>query len=56
VGGARTSADGLAVEFKEADAEALPFGDAKFDAVISTFGVMFTPNQDRGCERTAPGV
>jgi SAM-dependent methyltransferase len=46
-GRARASADGLAVEFKEADAEALPFGDAMFDAVISTFGVMFTPNQDR---------
>jgi ubiquinone/menaquinone biosynthesis C-methylase UbiE len=43
----RASADGLAVEFKEADAEALPFGDATFDAVVSTFGVMFTPNQDR---------
>jgi ubiquinone/menaquinone biosynthesis C-methylase UbiE len=43
----RASADGLSVEFKEADAEALPFGDAAFDAVVSTFGVMFTPNQDR---------
>jgi ubiquinone/menaquinone biosynthesis C-methylase UbiE len=46
-GRARASADGLSVEFKEADAEALPFGDAAFDAVVSTFGVMFTPNQDR---------
>jgi ubiquinone/menaquinone biosynthesis C-methylase UbiE len=46
-GRARASADGLSVEFKEADAEALPFGDAAFDAVLSTFGVMFTPNQDR---------
>jgi ubiquinone/menaquinone biosynthesis C-methylase UbiE len=35
------------VEFKEADAEALPFNDASFDAVVSTFGVMFTPNQDK---------
>jgi len=43
----RAAADGLSVEFKEADAEALPFGDGAFDAVISTFGVMFTPNQDR---------
>src|SRR3974377_1369702 len=41
------TADGVSVEFKEADAEALPFDDASFDAVISTFGVMFTPNQDR---------
>jgi SAM-dependent methyltransferase len=46
-GRARASADGLSVEFREADAEALPFGDAAFDAVVSTFGVMFTPNQDR---------
>ena len=43
----RAGADGLFVEFKEADAEALPFDDASFDAVISTFGVMFTPNQDQ---------
>jgi ubiquinone/menaquinone biosynthesis C-methylase UbiE len=43
----RATADGLSVEFKEADAEALPFGDATFDAVVSTFGVMFTPNHDR---------
>ena len=46
-GRARATADGLSVEYKEADAEALPFGDAMFDAVVSTFGVMFTPNQDR---------
>jgi ubiquinone/menaquinone biosynthesis C-methylase UbiE len=43
----RATAEGLSVVFKEADAEALPFGDATFDAVISTFGVMFTPNQDK---------
>jgi SAM-dependent methyltransferase len=46
-GKARAAADGLSVGFKEADAEALPFADASFDAVVSTFGVMFTPNQDR---------
>jgi ubiquinone/menaquinone biosynthesis C-methylase UbiE len=46
-GRARASADGVSVEFKEADAEALPFADAAFDVVVSTFGVMFTPNQDR---------
>jgi len=43
----RAAADGLSVEFRAADAEALPFKDATFDAVLSTFGVMFTPNQDR---------
>ena len=46
-GRARVAADGLSVEFREADAEALPFDDASFDAVVSTYGVMFTPNQDR---------
>jgi SAM-dependent methyltransferase len=49
----RASADGLSVEFKEADAEALPFGDGTFDAVVSTFGVMFTPNQDRAAGELA---
>jgi ubiquinone/menaquinone biosynthesis C-methylase UbiE len=43
----RAAAEGLLVEFKEADAEALPFADATFDAVVSTFGVIFTPNQDK---------
>src|SRR5882672_3623171 len=46
-GRARASADGLSIEFKEADAEALPFADGTFDTVVSTFGVMFTPNQDQ---------
>jgi ubiquinone/menaquinone biosynthesis C-methylase UbiE len=46
-GQARASADGLTIEFREADAESLPFADGAFDAVVSTFGVMFTPNQDQ---------
>jgi SAM-dependent methyltransferase len=46
-GRARAAAEGLSVQFKEADAEALDFGDATFDTVLSTFGVMFTPDQDR---------
>jgi ubiquinone/menaquinone biosynthesis C-methylase UbiE len=46
-GRARADADGLRVTFQEADAEALPFADQSFDAVVSTFGVMFTPNQDK---------
>ena len=33
--------------FQTADAEALPFADASFDVVLSTFGVMFTPNQEQ---------
>jgi SAM-dependent methyltransferase len=46
-GRARAVAEGLAVTFQPADAEALPFSDAAFDVVLSTFGVMFAPNQDR---------
>lgn len=44
-GRARAAAEGLTVQFEEADAEALPYADASFDIVMSTFGVMFTPNQ-----------
>jgi SAM-dependent methyltransferase len=43
----RADAERLPIEFREADAEALPFAAASFDAVVSTFGVMFTPNQER---------
>jgi ubiquinone/menaquinone biosynthesis C-methylase UbiE len=43
----RAKAERLDVTFQEADAEALPFGDASFDVVLSTFGVMFTPNQEQ---------
>lgn len=43
----RAEADGLSVEFREADAETLPFEDGSFDVVMSTFGVMFTPNQQK---------
>jgi ubiquinone/menaquinone biosynthesis C-methylase UbiE len=43
----RAAADRLPIEFREADAEALPFADASFDAVVSTFGAMFTPEPRR---------
>lgn len=46
-GKTRAAADGLTIAFQEADAEALPFNDASFDAVVSTFGVMFTPDQNK---------
>lgn len=42
----RAAAERLEIEFRQADAEALPFSDATFDVVVSTFGVMFTPDQD----------
>lgn len=52
-GQARASADGLAVQFQQADAENLPFADASFDVVLSTFGVMFTPDQARAASELA---
>lgn len=46
-GRARAEAEGLDVTFQIADAEALPFADMEFDSVVSSFGVMFTPNQEQ---------
>ena len=43
----RAAAERLDIDFREADAEALPFADTSFDVVVSTFGVMFTPDQER---------
>jgi SAM-dependent methyltransferase len=43
----RAAAEGLSVEFLEGDAEALPFADDSFDAVISVFGTMFAPDHAR---------
>ena len=45
-GRARASAEGLDVRFEQADAENLQFSDDSFDVVLSSFGVMFTPNQE----------
>lgn len=44
-GAERARADRLEMNFQTADAEALPFAEASFDVVLSTFGVMFTPDQ-----------
>lgn len=46
-GAERAKAERLPVTFRQADAEALPFDDASFDVVLSTFGVMFTPDQEQ---------
>jgi ubiquinone/menaquinone biosynthesis C-methylase UbiE len=43
----RAAAERLDIEFVEGDAEALPFPDESFDTVLSTFGVMFAPDQPR---------
>jgi len=52
-GRARAEAEDHRIQFQEADAENLPFSDASFDAVVSTFGVMFTPNQDKAASELA---
>ncbi len=49
----RAKAERLDVTFREADAEALPFADNIFDVVVSTFGVMFTANQDQAARELA---
>jgi len=43
----RAAAERLGITFREADAEALPFDGETFDVVVSTFGVMFTPDHER---------
>jgi SAM-dependent methyltransferase len=52
-GAERARAERLEVEFREADVEALPFQDASFDAVLSTFGVMFAPDHARSAAEMA---
>ena len=49
----RARAEHLKVTFQVADVEALPFQDASFDAVLSTFGVMFAPDQQRSANEMA---
>ena len=49
----RAAAERLPVAFQQADAEALPFADGSFDVALSTFGVMFTPDQDKAAAELA---
>ncbi len=44
-GAERARAERLEIAFQQADAESLPFADGQYDVVLSTFGVMFAPNQ-----------
>lgn len=43
----RAEVEGLELDLKEGDAQALPYDDASFDVVLSTFGAMFAPGQER---------
>ena len=43
----RAEAEGVTIDLLEGDAEAIPFLDGSFDAVLSVYGSMFAPNQDR---------
>ena len=42
----RAAAEGLKITFEEGDAEALPYEDGQFDAVVSMFGAMFAPRPE----------
>src|SRR5712691_10562047 len=43
----RAAVERLPITFREGDAENIPFPDASFDVVLSTFGAMFAPDQER---------
>lgn len=43
----RAAAQGLTIDYREANAHALPFGDGEFDVVMSAIGVQFAPDQQR---------
>ncbi|OBF18128.1 hypothetical protein A5725_20785 [Mycobacterium kubicae] len=47
---ARAAQEGLRLQYQEADAQALPFGDGEFDIVISAIGVMFAPDHQRAAD------
>ena len=49
----RAEAEGVQAEFREGDAEALPFEDGSFDVVSSVFGAMFAPDQERTASELA---
>jgi len=52
-GAERARAERLQVDFRPADVEALPFQDESFDAVVSTFGVMFAPDHGKSAAEMA---
>lgn len=52
-GQAKAEAEGLQIDWREGDAEALPFEDGSFDRVLSTFGHMFAPRHQRTADEMA---
>jgi ubiquinone/menaquinone biosynthesis C-methylase UbiE len=49
----RAQAEGRVVTLQQTDAEKLPFADSAFDAVVSTFDVLFTPDQRQAARELA---
>jgi ubiquinone/menaquinone biosynthesis C-methylase UbiE len=49
----RARQEALDVRFIEGDAERLPFSSSQFDAAVSTFGIMFAPDQDQAAREIA---
>ena len=47
----KAEAEGLEIEWVEGDAEQLPFEDASFERVFSTFGHMFAPRHRRTADQ-----
>jgi len=47
---ARAAAQGMTLDYREANAHALPFGDGEFDTVVSAIGVQFAPDQQRAAD------
>jgi ubiquinone/menaquinone biosynthesis C-methylase UbiE len=52
----RAAAEHLEITFQQADAEALPFSDGSFDVAVSTFGIMFAPDQDKAARELSRAV
>ncbi|AAS03449.1 class I SAM-dependent methyltransferase [Mycobacterium avium subsp. paratuberculosis] len=46
----RAAGMGLTIDYREANAQALPFGDGEFDAVVSAIGVQFAPDHQRAAD------
>ena len=49
----RAAAERVAIEFRDGDAEEIPFPDSSFDATLSVFGSMFAPDQPRAAGELA---